>query len=78
MADGAAGDAAPHEFRVLASDTLYRGRVISLRRDVVAMPGGGDSVREVVTHPGAVAVVAGGVIYAVTAHGDGRTIGGSL
>jgi ADP-ribose pyrophosphatase len=32
--------------------------VISLRRDTVAMPGGGDSVREVVTHPGAVAVVA--------------------
>jgi ADP-ribose pyrophosphatase len=32
--------------------------VISLRRDTVAMPGGGDSVREVVHHPGAVAVVA--------------------
>jgi ADP-ribose pyrophosphatase len=47
-----------HDYRVLASDTLYEGRVISLRRDTVAMPGGGDSVREVVTHPGAVAVVA--------------------
>ena len=47
-----------HEFRVLDSETLYEGRVISLRRDTVAMPGGGDSVREVVVHPGAVAVVA--------------------
>lgn len=48
----------PHEFRVLASEPVYEGRVISLRRDTVAMPGGGDSVREVVHHPGAVAVVA--------------------
>jgi len=47
-----------HEFRVLASEPVYEGRVISLRRDTVAMPGGGDSVREVVHHPGAVAVVA--------------------
>jgi len=48
----------PHEFRVLASEPVYEGRIISLRRDTVAMPGGGDSVREVVHHPGAVAVVA--------------------
>jgi 8-oxo-dGTP pyrophosphatase MutT (NUDIX family) len=48
----------PHEFRVLDSETVYRGRVISLRRDTVAMPGGGISIREVVHHPGAVAVVA--------------------
>jgi 8-oxo-dGTP pyrophosphatase MutT (NUDIX family) len=49
---------APHEFRVLDSEKVYEGRVISLRRDTVAMPGGGSSVREVVHHPGAVAVVA--------------------
>jgi len=48
----------PHEFRVVRSEPVYEGRVISLRRDTVAMPGGGDSVREVVHHPGAVAVVA--------------------
>src|SRR5829696_4628430 len=48
----------PHEYRVVSSETVYDGRVISLRRDTVAMPGGGDSVREVVTHQGAVAVVA--------------------
>ena len=51
-------DRAPHEFRVLDSEKVYEGRVISLRRDTVAMPGGGSSVREVVHHPGAVAVVA--------------------
>ena len=53
MADGA-----PHDYRVLDSETVFDGRVISLRSDTVAMPGGGDSVREVVAHPGAVAVVA--------------------
>lgn len=51
-------DDAPHDYEVLGSETVYHGRVISLRRDTVAMPGGGDSVREVVAHPGAVAVVA--------------------
>ncbi|SOD97246.1 NUDIX domain-containing protein [Blastococcus haudaquaticus] len=55
---GDSGEPAPHEFRVLDSETLFEGRVISLRRDTVSMPGGGDSVREIVTHPGAVAVVA--------------------
>ncbi|SDG10213.1 ADP-ribose pyrophosphatase [Blastococcus aurantiacus] len=49
---------AAHDYRVLDSETVFDGHVISLRRDTVAMPGGGDSVREVVTHPGAVAVVA--------------------
>jgi 8-oxo-dGTP pyrophosphatase MutT (NUDIX family) len=47
-----------HEYAVLASEPVYEGRVISLRRDTVAMPGGGHSVREVIAHPGAVAVVA--------------------
>jgi ADP-ribose pyrophosphatase len=47
-----------HDFQVLKSEPVYEGRIISLRRDTVAMPGGGDSVREVVHHPGAVAVVA--------------------
>jgi 8-oxo-dGDP phosphatase len=53
------GEAAdPHEYEVLSSETVYEGRVISLERHTVAMPGGGESVREVVRHPGAVAVVA--------------------
>ncbi|MDQ1661499.1 MAG: 8-oxo-dGDP phosphatase [Blastococcus sp.] len=45
-------------FEVQSSETVYEGRVITLRRDTVAMPGGGTSVREVVRHPGAVVVVA--------------------
>jgi 8-oxo-dGDP phosphatase len=53
-----AGEPDVHEYRVLASEPVYEGRVISLVKDTVAMPGGGDSVREVVRHPGAVAVVA--------------------
>jgi ADP-ribose pyrophosphatase len=48
----------PHAFEVLATEEVYSGRVISLRRDTVAMPGGGVSVREVVHHPGAVGIVA--------------------
>ncbi|WP_409329716.1 NUDIX domain-containing protein [Trujillonella humicola] len=50
--------AAAGDYRLLSSETVYDGRVISLVADTVAMPGGGDSVREVVRHPGAVAVVA--------------------
>jgi len=37
---------------------MYRGRVIGLRVDKVEMPDGRVAVREVVEHPGAVAVVA--------------------
>ncbi|WP_104525116.1 NUDIX domain-containing protein [Blastococcus atacamensis] len=58
MSSTTTGDPAPHEYRVLESEPIHEGRVITLLRDTVAMPGGGDSVREVVRHPGAVAVVA--------------------
>ncbi|RBY90078.1 ADP-ribose pyrophosphatase [Blastococcus sp. TBT05-19] len=51
-------DPAPHEYRLLESETIHEGRVITLLRDTVAMPAGGDSERDVVRHPGAVAVVA--------------------
>ncbi len=51
-------DPAPHEYRVLDTETVFEGPILSLHRDRVAMPGGGDSVRDIVTHPGAVAVVA--------------------
>ena len=51
-------DPPAHEYRVLGTESVYEGRVIRLVKDTVAMPGGGDSVREVVRHPGAVAVVA--------------------
>jgi len=47
-----------HDYEVLATEPVYDGHVISLRLDTVAMPGGGDSVREVVHHGGAVGIVA--------------------
>jgi ADP-ribose pyrophosphatase len=47
-----------HEYELVASEEIYRGRIITLRKDTVKMPGGGESVREVVHHPGAVGVVA--------------------
>lgn len=47
-----------HSYDVLSTEAVYHGRVITLRRDVVTMPGGGTGVREVVEHPGAVGVVA--------------------
>jgi 8-oxo-dGTP pyrophosphatase MutT (NUDIX family) len=50
--------AASGDYRVVASEKIHEGRVISLYRETVTMPGGGESVREIVRHPGAVAVVA--------------------
>jgi 8-oxo-dGTP pyrophosphatase MutT (NUDIX family) len=48
---------APHEFAVSRSDTLHVGRVLALRLDQVVMPGGRSAVREIVEHPGAVAIL---------------------
>ncbi|MGH3813842.1 MAG: NUDIX domain-containing protein [Pseudonocardiaceae bacterium] len=48
---------APHEFAVSGSDTLYIGRVLALRLDHVVMPGGRTAGREVIEHPGSVAVL---------------------
>jgi ADP-ribose pyrophosphatase len=47
-----------HAYEVLSSERVYEGRVLSLRKDEVSMPGGTTSVRDVIEHPGAVAVVA--------------------
>lgn len=55
MTEVARGD---HHFATVKSTDLYQGRVLALRSDVVAMPGGGTAIREVMEHPGAVAVVA--------------------
>ena len=48
----------PHQHRVETSDDVYQGRIISVRKDVVTMPGDTTSQRDVVVHPGAVGVVA--------------------
>jgi ADP-ribose pyrophosphatase len=47
----------PHDFTVAYSDTVYTGRILALRRDHVVMPAGQTAVREVIEHPGAVAVL---------------------
>ena len=47
-----------HEFTVEASKDIYVGKVMALRADEVVMPGGGVAVREIVEHPGAVAIAA--------------------
>lgn len=47
-----------HDFATLSSTTAYAGRVMALRVDEVRMPGGRAAVREVIEHPGAVAVLA--------------------
>jgi 8-oxo-dGTP pyrophosphatase MutT (NUDIX family) len=48
----------PHDHQVVSSETVYEGRVITIRKDEVSMPGETTSVRDVVVHPGAVGVVA--------------------
>ena len=48
----------PHDYDVVASDRVYDGKVISVRRDQLSMPGHTTAWRDVVEHPGAVAVVA--------------------
>ncbi len=52
--------------RLISSQTVFRGRPISVRVDEVELPGGQRARREVVIHPGAVAIVPllpdGGVI----------------
>jgi 8-oxo-dGDP phosphatase len=47
-----------HDFVVQASKDVYAGRVMALRADEVLMPSGRVAVREIVEHPGAVAIAA--------------------
>ncbi|MCS3918229.1 NUDIX hydrolase [Fervidibacter sacchari] len=42
---------------LIESDKVFEGRLISVRKDTVRLPNGRTSTREVVVHPGAVAVV---------------------
>lgn len=43
--------------KLIGSEKIFEGRLISLRRDTVLLPNGRTSTREVVAHPGAVAIV---------------------
>jgi 8-oxo-dGDP phosphatase len=56
--DAAESRDAAEGWPVTESAVLARGRIVTLRRDVVQMPDGELAAREVVEHPGAVAVVA--------------------
>ncbi len=47
-----------HDFPVQSTTDIYAGRVMALRSDDVTMPGGRVAVREILEHPGAVAIVA--------------------
>ena len=49
---------ADHGFDTISSRTVYRGKILALRANEVRMPGGGNAIREVVEHYGAVAVAA--------------------
>jgi len=53
----AIGDAHLKEERIDTQD-LYSGLFLNMKRDTVRMPDGGEAVREYLTHPGAVAIVA--------------------
>lgn len=47
-----------HRFQTVESRDIYRGKVLALRADEVAMPDGQVATREVVEHYGAVAIAA--------------------
>lgn len=44
--------------RTLASREIFRGRILRVREDTVALPNGSTSTREVVEHPGGVGILA--------------------
>jgi 8-oxo-dGTP pyrophosphatase MutT (NUDIX family) len=46
------------EFEVVGSEPIFDGKLISVRRDTVRMPDGSEAERELVTHPGAVGILA--------------------
>lgn len=47
-----------NEEKTLKRDTIFEGRIISLYLDEVTLPNGKTSTREIVKHPGAVAIIA--------------------
>jgi ADP-ribose pyrophosphatase len=44
--------------KTIQSEYAYKGKTINVRKDIVKLPNGKEALREVVEHPGAVAVVA--------------------
>ena len=46
------------DFAVVDTTTLFQGRIVGVREDVVRMPDGSQAKREIVAHMGAVVIVA--------------------
>ena len=46
------------EEKTIQSTPIFEGKVISLKVDEVTLPNGGVSKREIINHPGAVAIIA--------------------
>ncbi len=44
--------------KTISSESIYRGKIINLKVDTVELPDGNTALRELVEHPGGVAVVA--------------------
>ncbi len=44
--------------KLVSSEKLYEGKVLSMRKDIVSLPNGKEAFREIVEHNGAVGVVA--------------------
>ena len=44
--------------KLVSSERLYEGKVLSMKKDIVALPNGKEAFREIVEHNGAVGVVA--------------------
>jgi len=47
-----------YEEKTIVKETLYAGKVLQLDLETVALPNGKEATREIVRHPGAVAIVA--------------------
>ena len=47
-----------HSEKTISSELIYKGRIIDFRRDEVELENGEKAIREVVSHPGGVCVVA--------------------
>lgn len=48
----------PHDYEVTGSETIFDGRIMTVRRDEVRMPDGSLAQREIVDHMGAVGILA--------------------
>jgi len=59
---------------VISSESLYKGKIINLRRDVVRLENGGEALREVIEHPGGVGILPldeDGMVYMVRQYRHG-------